>query len=145
MAAPKRSEMQREQDLQTAAALYLKGVRQAEIAELLGVTQQQVSYDLQEVRKRWRESSVMDFNERQLEDLERLAAIEREAWRLWEKTEDPRFLKQVESCILDRVKILGLAAPEVTETVLQLKRPLLELTDAELHASGLRRTDELSA
>lgn len=132
MCGPKRSERQREKDLQTAAALYLRGVRQVEIAEQLGVSQSQVSHDLAEIRKRWRESSVLDFNEKRSEDLERLAAIEREAWRVWEKTEDPRFLQRVTECIDRRVKILGLAAPEITETTFRVNRPLLELTDEEL-------------
>lgn len=154
MSGPKRSTMQREKDLQTAAALYLQGKTQTEIAAALGVCQQQVSYDLEIVRQRWLESSVLDFNTKKAEELARIDNLERVAWESWERSQtiygkdgkplkrkspgDPRFLKQVEACIEKRVKILGLNAPEVTETNLHVGRPLLELSDDELLATGLR-------
>lgn len=72
MATPKRTPTQRAHDLTRIAELYLTGKRQVDIAAELGITQQQVSYDLQEIHRRWRESTLIDINEAKHRELDRL-------------------------------------------------------------------------
>ena len=52
MAQTKRTPIQRERDLLEISSLYLRGITQAEIASQLGVSQQQVSYDLKILQRR---------------------------------------------------------------------------------------------
>lgn len=139
MAARKRTKAQRDTDLRTIANLYLRGYSQAYMAEKVGVTHQQISQDLRELGKQWRESPLMDFNEAKQRELARIDVLEVEAWKAWrrtigkrEKTQtshsdkdgkrasitkddvagDPRFLSTVQWCIEQRCKILGVYAAE---------------------------------
>jgi predicted transcriptional regulator len=143
MAAPKRKKTQREFDLTRVAEMYLTGKRQVDIAVELGVTQQQVSYDLQELHTRWRESSLIDIGEAKNRELERIDILEQEYWAAWvrscgERTKtkhetladeesvrssveveqmlvNPAYLAGVQSCIESRCKIIGLYAPAKQE------------------------------
>jgi len=137
MAAPKRTKFERENDLQRIAELYLKGWYQSAIAKEIGVAQPQIAYDLKEIRQRWRESSIRDFDEDRNQELERIDILEREYWSAWERSKEektrtrqtkhgdissasveketllgnPAYLSGVERCIELRCKILGLYAP----------------------------------
>lgn len=86
MAARKRSEAQRENDLVRIARLYLDRVPQHEIAHELGLSRQQIGYDLRVLFKRWREAALADFDEALGRELSRLDLIEREAWAGWERS-----------------------------------------------------------
>lgn len=65
------------------ARLYLQQKTQAEIAQSLGVTQVTVSNDLKAVHAEWVKAAVMDMNEFKQRELERIDALEREAWKAW--------------------------------------------------------------
>jgi hypothetical protein len=119
------------------AALYLQGWAQTEISEKLKIAQSTISLDLRRIYAAWRESSVMDFNTRQIVELQKLDHLEREAWAAWERSQmpsqqarlkggkpeqdavrvvknqigDPRFLEQVHKCIASRPALLGLDGP----------------------------------
>lgn len=136
MSEKKRTPTERESDLQKIAALYLKGKTQADIAADLTVTQQQVSYDLKEIHKRWRESTLVNMNEAKHRELARIDQLEITYWDAWQrsigektktKTEkmagesstkasiekemmvgNPAFLTGVLSCIEQRCKIFGI-------------------------------------
>lgn len=136
MPGPKRTPTQRENDLEQIAALYLKGVRQWQIAEKLGIVQSQVSYDLKTIHKRWRESSLVNMNEVKQRELARIDELERTYWDAWERsvgektktrTEkvvgskaakasiekdqmlgNPAYLSGVQWCIEQRCKIFGI-------------------------------------
>lgn len=135
-----RNETVREARRLRIAELYLRGTYQSVIAQQLGVTQPQVSYDLQIVRKEWLASRIRNFDEAKEIELRKIDCIEREAWRSWEKSlrhfhstrketgtsaqgrinkktvlqegryGDPRFLQIVGECIDKRTEILGLNA-----------------------------------
>lgn len=121
--------------MEQIAAYYLKGMRQADIAEKLGVTQPQVSYDLKTIHKRWRESALVNMNEVKHRELARIDELERTYWDAWarsceEKTKtrtekvvdgvtkasvekdqmlgNPSYLSGVQWCIEQRCKIFGL-------------------------------------
>ena len=143
MATPKRTKFQREADLQKIAGLYLTGKTQDAIAQELGVTQQQISYDLKTIQERWRKSALVDLNEAKQRELERIDVLEREYWQAWEASKgeqsrstasktgdvsraqvvkyesagDPRFLAGVQWCVEQRCKILGLLAPAKNEVM----------------------------
>lgn len=97
MAANTRSGFQREADYERITSLYLRGWRQADIAAELGLTQQQVSYDLRVVQKRWRESTTMDLDEAKQKELSRIDELEREFWAAWESSKAERTKARQES------------------------------------------------
>jgi hypothetical protein len=120
------------------AELYVQGRYQAEIGQLLGVTQQQVSLDLKAIQQEWLKASVRNFDTIRAEQLAKIDRIEREAWQAWERslkqrevtiqevTEsatrinkvtlrkegqdgDPRYLQVIQKCIDQRCDLLGLS------------------------------------
>jgi hypothetical protein len=66
------------------ARLYLQRWTQAEIGQRLGLSRQQVGYDLNTVREEWLQSSLVDFNARKAEELARIDRLERVYWDAWE-------------------------------------------------------------
>ncbi len=138
MASKKRTPIEREDDLRQIAMMYLQGKTQAAIGALLGLSQKQISYDLADIRARWRKETTYNLDEHKAQELARLDAIERECWIAWEKSKNnrvrikrerdltldipmsrltrevekrdgnPAFLAGVMSCIQERCKLLGL-------------------------------------
>ena len=135
MAAPKRTPTQRENDLEKIAAFYLKGMRQADIAQQIGVDQSQISRDLKTVHARWRESAMVNMNEVKHRELARIDELERTYWDAWARSMNetvktrtekesngatkasvakesqvgnPTYLSGVQWCIEQRCKIFGL-------------------------------------
>lgn len=145
MATPKRNSVQYEHDLQIEASLYLKGVYQSVIAHKLGVSQQQISYDLKVLQRRWQESALVDMDAAKGRELAKIDALERTYWQAWRKSQkesqrtstskkgmgedgeivarvdkesqvgDPRYLQGVQWCIERRCKIVGIDAPAKSE------------------------------
>ncbi|MCC6457266.1 MAG: hypothetical protein IT328_20095 [Caldilineaceae bacterium] len=137
MAAPKRSKVQREYDLTRIAELYLTGHTQAEIANVIGLTQQIVSRDLATIQQRWEEQSTIALDAAKRRELARIDELERTYWEAWrrsleqvtktktkrnhmgdeaivireETSGNPAFLAGVQNCIDQRCKLLGLYAP----------------------------------
>jgi transposase-like protein len=127
-----------EQRRQQIASLYLQGQYQSQIAQQLGVTQQQISYDLKALQKAWLASALRDFDAAKAQELAKIDECERAYWAGWERscqerevtttkrvrgdvprTEssrrretpagDVRFLDGVMRCIHQRCDILGLS------------------------------------
>lgn len=154
MAKPKRTEFQRESDLERIASLYLRGWRQADIAADIGLSRQQVSYDLKTIQTRWRTQTAINLDEAKQRELARIDELEREYWAAWEASKgertkarqeknvtgavtkasmekeqrdgNPAFLAGVMTCIDRRCKLLGLDAANKTEI-----SGGLEITEAE--------------
>lgn len=124
------------------AARYLRGDTQAAIAADLGVSQQQISKDLNAIRKEWLASAIRDFDEAKSQELAKIDLVEVEYWRAWTRSQEdkeitysetggkfggksgerregqagnPAFLDGVLKCIERRCKILGIDAPERQE------------------------------
>lgn len=137
----RQSQMVREDRRRQTAALYLQGKWQSEIAQILGVHQTQVSYDLKFLQRRWYQESVADIAQRKAIELQRIDKIERECWEAYERSKqprevtvteategahpgrkatlrkegqvgDPRFLTEIGKCVDRRVAILGIGARE---------------------------------
>jgi transcriptional regulator with XRE-family HTH domain len=83
MRGPRRSKIQRTKDLEEIARRYLRGETQVQIAEAIGVTQRQISYDLKKIREAWIASSVRDFDEIVAGQLARIDELERTYWQAW--------------------------------------------------------------
>jgi hypothetical protein len=86
MAAKTRTPLQRERDLRLTASLYLRGLVQHEIAQRLGVSRQQVGYDLTVLRRRWQESALADFHAKKADELAKADELERTYWEAWERS-----------------------------------------------------------
>lgn len=97
MAAPKRTAFERENDYERITGYYLKGWRQVDIAEELGLSQQQISIDLRTIQKRWRENTTLDLDEAKSKELARLDELEREYWQAWESSKGERTKSRQES------------------------------------------------
>lgn len=90
MAANKRTPFQIEKDRAQIADLYLQGLRQIDIAERMGMTQQMVSYDLQAVQKQWRETTALAIDEAKQLEIAKIDRLEREYWTAWEASTGKR-------------------------------------------------------
>jgi ParB-like chromosome segregation protein Spo0J len=90
---PKRSSFQREKDLETITALYLRGHTQQQIADQFNLSRQQIGYDIKEIQSRWRTSEVFDFNEAKQRELAQIDQVEREAWAEWERSKTKKLSK----------------------------------------------------
>jgi len=124
----------RDDRLEKIGRLYLQGETQQAIAQELGVSQPTVSIDLKELRSRWRQSAIRDFDEAIAQELAKIDLVEREYWEQWERSKqvrltrrneksgeavkeitieeaglgNPRYLDGVMSCIDRRCRLLGL-------------------------------------
>jgi len=102
MAKTKRTSVERERDLEAITGLYLRGVSQSEIAAQLGVTQQQVSYDLKVVQRRWAEKTVINLDAAKQKELARIDLLEREYWQAWERSKGERSKARQETAGMDK-------------------------------------------
>ena len=95
MAAPKRTKIQRENDLPEIAREYVRGCNLREIAEGLAgrrsytLSIATISRDVATVISRWRAEAVGDVAEHKARELARLHEVEREAWIAWEQSKQP--------------------------------------------------------
>lgn len=106
-----RNAKQRAFHLQEVARLYLQEKRsQGEIAEALGVTQQQVSYDLKTLQRQWRESSTRAISEAQAEEIARIDALERTYWEAWAQSRIP-----IETTYTEQLREPGTAKDRKTD------------------------------
>jgi predicted transcriptional regulator len=133
--AKNRIKIQRESHREEIAKLVLQNWTQTAIANFLEIGQSTVSRDLQEIRRKWRESAIRDFDEAKAIELAKIDLLEAEYWQQWEKSKQPKrsqkheegdrtkvtvteenrcgnpaYLNGVLACIERRCKLLGLDA-----------------------------------
>jgi predicted XRE-type DNA-binding protein len=84
----KKRRFERDNHLAQVAAMYLRGERQSQIAEKLGVTQQQVSYDVRSLRELWRKSALVDIDAAAGKELARIDEMEVAYWSEWERSRE---------------------------------------------------------
>lgn len=90
MAAPKRSDFERENDYRRITDMYLQGKTQADIASILGLARQQIGYDLAVIQRRWREDTAINMDEAKQKELARVDVLERTYWDAWQRTLDEK-------------------------------------------------------
>lgn len=161
MPANTRTKEQIKSDRLEVARLYLQGRYQHEIAQLLGVSQQQIAYDLKAVQVEWRNVPRLQLTELKQKELARLDVLERTYWQAWEDSKKPKettssnkdgdrikvgkrneqrngnpaFLRGVMDCIDRRCKLLGLDAPvktEINNNAIALTNEYKDMDAAEL-------------
>ncbi len=141
MAAPKRQPFEIERDRAAITQFYLRGATQANIAEQLGLSRQQIGYDLGKIQEGWRTQTALDLDVHKAQELAKLDELERTHWQAWEESKQDKkietaktynhvngagtestlrkessvgnqsFLDGVLKCIGQRCKLLGLEVP----------------------------------
>lgn len=138
MRGPKRTKFERENDLVKTTSLYLRGYTQEKIAGEIGVTREQIKYDLEKVQRRWREDTKIDLDAVKQKELAKLEELEHTYWQAWKRSLEPikkvriekkagelekvirtreqllgipAYLEGVVKCIQERAKLLGIYAP----------------------------------
>jgi hypothetical protein len=157
MSANVRSKLERERDLDNLATHYLRGKTHGELAEILGVSRQQIGYDLKTLQKRWRASSLANFDAAKAQELAKIDALERAYYEGWERSVgqketktaektsggesdrtkavsrheqrdgNPAFLAGIQWCIEQRCRILGIVAKPGTEVNVHINNNSLTL------------------
>ncbi len=157
MSANIRTKLERERDLDRLAAQYVRGKTHSELAEIFGVSRQQISYDLKTLQQRWLASALVNFDAVKAKDLAKIDALERtyyEAWersvgqketkiaerssaaesdrhkavsRLEQRDGNPAFLTGIQWCIEQRCRILGIVQKPGTEVNVQVNNQTLTL------------------
>ena len=72
--------------LTDVARLYCQGMFQHEIAQETGVSRSQIQYDLDVIRRQWRDSAIRDFDAVKAEQLGKIDRLERTYWAAWERS-----------------------------------------------------------
>jgi len=112
MAAPKRQPFEIERDRAAITAMYLRGQTQQVIGEQLGLSRQQIGYDLGKIQEGWRTQTALALDEHKAKELAKLDLLERIHWESWvESKQDKGFLDGILRVIQQRCKILGLEVP----------------------------------
>jgi len=70
------------------ADLYLKGAYQSKIAKELDISQQQVSHDLQILRRAWQMSALVSIDKITAKELAKIDKLEEEYWVAWERSKE---------------------------------------------------------
>lgn len=95
MAAPKRTQAQREIDLAEMTRLIRRGCTYAEIGERLGVNASQICYDWKIVIKRLAEQRTDNAAELVAIKKAELAELKKEAWDAWERSKKAAEIQHV--------------------------------------------------
>src|SRR5205085_11336695 len=90
MPARTRSRGQVLADRAVMAEKWARGWTQYAIAQELGLTREQVAYDMRQVFKEWRKSAIIDLNDAKMKQLHRYEVILKETWVAWENSKRPR-------------------------------------------------------
>lgn len=119
------------------AEMYVRKIKQADIAEELGVSQPTIALDLKAIQKMWLESTLRNFDKAKAEQLAKIDEVERNAWLGWERSVgehvkrrykltpkgvererlveelagNSAFLRVVLDCVRERSELMGLNAP----------------------------------
>lgn len=86
MTGPRFTSHERQHRRREVARLYLQGKYQYEIAAILDVSRQLVTYDLKVIHRAWRASTIRDFDAAKAIELAKIDTMEREYWTAWEKS-----------------------------------------------------------
>ncbi len=86
----KRTRIQVEDQRKFTAQWYIQGVPQAEIGRRLAVTQQQVSYDLKVIQRRWNMDTAINLDAAKMRELAKLDELERVYWEGYHASQEPK-------------------------------------------------------
>jgi transcriptional antiterminator len=86
MPSRQRTEDKIKSDRLLITKLYLEGKWQHQIADILGLSRQQISYDLKMIHSEWRDIPDPALRELRNRELARIDNLERTYWETWEKS-----------------------------------------------------------
>lgn len=159
MAQNTRTTGQREADLVRLEEMYRAGHTQRQMGEALGVTHQQVAYDIKKLHTVWRESAIRDFDAAKAAEIALVDQVELEAMRGWlrscEDAEGTTRDRSDKSSKIPKGKTKGKAKADPSETTLRVVqtskgqsgdpnflRVMLECSDKRSKLLGLYATPE---
>ena len=168
--APVRNRMQRMFDRTALSSMYLRGMRQVDMAKELKVSVSTIERDLSILRSQWEDASVYNFHSAKSEQLAKIDEIERAAWAAYESSRlerrkvthfdeqvnprtvtqrddagagEAKWLDKISWCVEQRCKIMGFHAPkEVAMTHSKIDPPMEDLSKEELMMIAQRRKVE---
>ncbi len=96
--------------------MYLQGIGQVAIAEVIGVSQPTVSADLKHLHRQWQKDAARDINEAKARELAKIDQLERTYWQAWIDSREEKETKTQEQ--------VGLAVKDADEdaTTQRVKR-----------------------
>lgn len=100
----------------------------------------QISHDFTDLRKKWKERALTDFNEVVTQEIAKLDHLERSAFDLINQGETEKFCKVMLATAKRRATLLGLNKP--LEVNLNDKRKVAELSDSDLEKIATGKTDD---
>ena len=132
---PIRNKMQRMFDMTALSSMYLRGVRQVDMAKELKVSVSTIERDLSKLRAQWEDASVYNFHSAKSEQLAKIDEIERAAWAAYESSR------------LERRKVTHFdeqvnPPKEVAMTHSKIDPPMEDLSKEELMMIAQRRKVE---
>ncbi len=89
----KRNKLQKQSDYNRISEYYIDGVNQATIAKIMGLSQSQVSNDLEAIRQSWVKETSLEIDVAKAERIKDLEKMKKEAWEAWEKSKRTRQVK----------------------------------------------------
>lgn len=95
MPGEKRSKAQKIKDREQIAALKLRGRTLQQIAEAVGISVMTVRRELKALMGEWQVSAAEDIAAVKARELQKLDALEEEAWREWERSKEDWVKKSV--------------------------------------------------
>lgn len=90
MSSRRRKGSELARDKRQIARWYLAGMKQAEIAEKLGIDQSTVSRDLKALQAEWQESTLIDIDAERRKALARIDQLEIEYYEAWLRSCQPK-------------------------------------------------------
>jgi transcriptional regulator with XRE-family HTH domain len=107
----RRTTTQIERDRRRISELYLQGKTQAEIADVVGLSQSTVSLDLKALNSLWLAAALVDLDTVKARSLAEIYQLEITYWEAWQasgkRAPDAKFLAGVQWCIEQRLKMFG--------------------------------------
>lgn len=98
----KRTDREHEIDLVLISEFYLRGYTSIQIADMLAqrrpyaLSPKTIRSDIAELRKRWLSQQLVNFNEAQAKELERLDALIEEGWAAWRRSQEDAMKEVIE-------------------------------------------------
>jgi hypothetical protein len=158
VAAPKRTRLQREEDLATTARLNRRGYELAEIGRIVGVSQVQICYDLKKLRQRYyaeqKRLVAEELSAKALkvaEKVDQYKEIRRELWEQWEISKghvERDMIEKILEVLEEEGGVQGITNLRIqlsTKPIPEYIRLILTCLEAERELEGLDEPKKLDA
>jgi hypothetical protein len=131
----RRTDDERERDRVLIARMYVRGKSKHEMTAAIrqnypdrNITPKMIHLDLQEIRRAWLQSTLIDFNAAKAKELARLDEAEREAWDAWEKSKSKHVRIEYETSDYQ----VPFSADKIADVSSNKKRKIIEATVGDI-------------